>query len=381
MSCRRTALRTLRANARACLALLLGGLAPGPGTAQGPAAEQVRFEARTPADLARALGLLDDRGWLAAWHAWLASCRALGAPARPHRELWLEPCEDAAALHPARGAQVREFFAARLDAYRVLAGAGPAQQARETGLLTGYFEPELEGSRVRTASFTAPVYRLPRVVPAVPRARIEASEMLRGEELVWLHDPMEAFFLEVQGSGRVCLSEGGCIRLSYAGNNGQPYRSVGSWLVEQGELRQEKVSMQSILQWARAHPQRVRELLDQDPRVVFFRERPDDAGAPGPAGSLGVPLTAGVSLAVDPRYLPLGAPLLLQFPDEAGQPRRALLAVAQDTGGGIHGPLRLDQFRGSGAAAAQLAGPQRDTVTLNVFVPRGVAPESLLAPR
>lgn len=341
----------------------------------------MRFEPDGTPALARDLALVDEAALLAAWPAWLASCEALAAPGRPHRQQWLAPCAAAHALQPQRGAQVREFLAGQLDAYRVLGLDGRSGAPREAALLTGYFEPEAQGSRVRSAGFAAPLYRLPRVVPSAPRSVIESSGLLRGDELVWLRDAMEAFFIEVQGSGRVCLQEGGCVRLSYAGNNGRAYRSIGAWLVEQGELRREEVSMQSIASWAHAHPQRIRELLDQNPRVVFFREGPDRSGKQGPAGSLGVPLTPEVSAAVDPRCLPLGAPLLLLPAGDTAPQGRGLLALAQDTGGAIKGPLRVDQFRGSGAEAAQAAGPQRGAVTIRLLVPRGVAPAALLGAR
>jgi membrane-bound lytic murein transglycosylase A len=342
-----------------------------PQSATQTAIGQVRFEA----DGAPWYGV-DDAAWVTAWPAWIASCGALTAASQPHRQAWLQACADALAVHPADGAQVRAFFAAHMDAYRVIALDGPGRAERDTGLVTGYYEPQIEARRMRGEPFVYPVYRLPPVLPLEPRAELEASGRLRGQELLWLRDPVEAFFLEVQGSGKLQLGPGQWTRLAYAGSNGQPYRSIGRWLVERGELPAEHVSMQAIADWARAHPQRVRELLDQDPRVIFFREQPIGGADAGPIGSLGVPLTPDVSVAVDPRFLPLGAPLLMGV-DAAGPDAPPRLALAQDTGGAIVGPLRIDWYRGQGHAAGELAGREHGTATIRLLVPRGVAPQSL----
>jgi membrane-bound lytic murein transglycosylase A len=347
---------------------------------------RVRFE-RDAAGAA--LPPVDEADWLAAWPAWLASCRALTAPRNAHRLAWEAPCARALALNPQRGTQVRDFFAAQLEPYRVVALEGPEAAARETGLVTGYYEPELEGRRTRGAPYLTPIYRLPPRVPTAPRAQLEASGQLQGQELLWLRDPVEAFFLEVQGSGRVHLDSGAWVRVAYAGTNGQPYRSIGRWLIEQGELPAEHVSMPAIVDWARNHPQRLRELLDQNPRVVFFRAQELGSADPGPVGTLGVALTPGVSVAVDPAYLPLGAPLLLSIASPAAgvsaasgmaleDPLPARLALAQDTGGAIHGPLRIDWYWGEGSAAGEIAGRQRAQASIRLLVPRGVAPSSLV---
>jgi membrane-bound lytic murein transglycosylase A len=356
---------------------------------------QVRFER----DDEMALTRIDDADWLAAWPAWLASCRALTSIRHPHRLAWERPCAGALLLNPDRGAQVRAFFAANMDPYRVVALDGPEQLEHDTGLITGYYEPEIEGRRERGEPFVVPVYGLPPIVPTAPRADIEATGQMRGQELLWVRDPIEAFFLEVQGSGRVHLGQGTWIRLAYAGSNGQAYRSIGRWLIDQGELPAEHVSMQAISDWAHGHPQRVRELLNQNPRMVFFREQALAREDAGPVGTLGVVLTPGVSVAVDPKYLPLGAPLLLSIASApsaspAGDgapinvsgniahtleaPLPARLALAQDTGGAIHGPLRVDWYWGQGPGAGEIAGRQRSMGTIRLLVPRGVAPASLL---
>ena len=333
---------------------------------------------------------------MSAWPAWLSSCRAFASsPRRPQAAPWHRVCDAAQQLQPQTAQQVRSFFSQQMDRYRVVAleddlesGAPPRRavsvargvltREHTTGLVTGYFEPVLEGSRQRVDPFVVPVYRRPALLPTAPRAELETSGQLRGQELLWVRDPLEAFVLEVQGSGRVHLTDGSIVRLAYAANNGHAYRSIGRWLVEQGELPPQDVSLQSIVDWAHTHPQRVRELLDQNPRMVFFRELPLGDAAAGPVGTLGVALTPGISVAVDPRCLPLGAPLLIEnAAPESGQ-IPSQVAIAQDTGGAIHGALRIDWFIGQGPEAAQAAGRLRALATVRLLVPRGVAPEVLL---
>ena len=320
-----------------------------------PTSALVRFDR----DDGQMLPPIADREWLAAWPAWLASCRALLNAAQPARSAWQPVCIRAQQLQPQTGGQVRDFFLQHMDRYRVVAlqgesAAGEPVQAHTTGLVTAYFEPELEGSRKPIEPFVVPVYRAPKAVPTAARSELQASGQLQGDELLWLRDPLEAFVLEVQGSGRVHLTDGSSVRLAYAANNGHAYRSIGRWLVDQGELEPQAVSLQAIVQWAHAHPQRVQELLNQNPRVVFFRELAVDDASAGPVGTLGVALTAEVSVAVDPRCLPLGAPLLLQTTAPSNE-ALARIVMAQDTGSAIRGALRIDWFWGQGAAAAQFA--------------------------
>jgi membrane-bound lytic murein transglycosylase A len=278
------------------------------------------------------------------------------------------------------------------------------------GLITGYYEPLLHGSRAADRRFSVPLYRVPtdlvrvelgqaypqlrglnlrgrldrsgdsaRVIPYWTREQIEREDRLNGAELIWVDDALAAFFLQVQGSGRVQLEDGGLIRLVYADTNGQPYRSIGRWLVEQGEMTVQNASLQSIRDWAREHPQRLRELLNQNPSVVFFRET--ELGDPqrGPPGALGVALTPGYSVAVDPRFIPLGAPLIIDSVHPVTGEPLLRPALAQDVGGAIKGPLRLDLFWGFGPDAEQAAGRQHAPVSVRVLVPRGQSPEGLTA--
>jgi membrane-bound lytic murein transglycosylase A len=211
-----------------------------------------------------------------------------------------------------------------------------------------------------------------RVVAYFPRAEIEAGKGgAAGNELLWVDDPVDLFFLQVQGSGRVALDTGETVRVSYADQNGYPYRSIGRVLVERGELTLDQASMQGIKAWGARNPGRLAELLNQNASYVFFKESP--VGTDAPTGSLGVPLTAGRSLAVDPRALPLGAPVFLSttLPNST-QPLNRLM-LAQDTGGAIRGAVRADFYWGYGEEAGAQAGRMRQSGRMWVLLPRGFA--------
>ena len=402
--------------AAAALSLLAAACqTPPPLPPTAPPAIKTLTQARFEAVPATALPAVADADLAAAWPALLASCRSF-ARSNARREAWAEPCRHAAAVAAQDTAAMRATLAGRFDAYRVLSvtledsTAEPRLLGSETrGRITGYYEPLLDGSRTRGAPYVVPLHkppadlltidlgslypelatlrlrgrllateRGPRVVPYWSRAEL-TEERLRGAELLWVADPVEAFFLQIQGSGRVRLPDGAQVRVGYADTNGHPYRAIGRILVERGELTLEQASMQGIAEWARAHPQRVGELLNQNPSYVFFRELPLGDPDAGPLGALGLPLTPGYSVAVDPRFIPLGAPLLLATTHPTtGAPLQRLM-LAQDTGGAIRGPLRFDFFWGFGAAAAAPAGRQRHDVQAWLLVPRGVRPEALLA--
>lgn len=338
----------------------------------------------------------DVKGWgadnLAEAHgALLESCGALAK-----QPAWREACEAARAL-PAENAALRAFFETRFRPWRVV----NSDESTE-GLVTGYYEPLLRGSRERSKSFSHAIYGVPddllvvdlgelypelknfrlrgrldgrRVVPYWPRAELTPqAPALAGKALLWVADPIELFFLQVQGSGRVELPDGRRVRVGYADQNGHPYQSIGRWLVEQGELKLEDASMQGIQAWARANPKRLHELLNVNPSFVFFRELPDNGG--GPPGALGVPLTPGRSIAVDPRAVPLGAPVFLATTQPAsGQPMQRLV-LAQDTGGAIKGAVRADFFWGFGAEAGAQAGRMRQKGEMWVLLPSALVPEN-----
>ncbi len=301
-------------------------------------------------------------------------------------EALAEACAEAEGLGPSvddapperRSALVRGFFERRFRAF-----------AAGTGLMTGYYEPELRGAEYPVGPFQVPLHAAPPISEeALPdRAAIEAGALAgRGLELAWVDDPVDAFFLHVQGSGRVRLHDGRTLRLGYAGQNGHPYRAVGRPLADSGAVPRERMSMQAIRAWlAAAPPGEAAALLRHNPSYVFFRVLDGLAPGEGPPGALGVPLTPGRSLAVDPAFIPFGAPVFAATRDPVdGAPIRRLLH-AQDTGGAIRGPARGDLFWGWGEAAAARAGPMREAAAVFVLVPRGpeadeAAPAAALLP-
>ena len=241
------------------------------------------------------------------------------------------------------------------------------------GLITGYFEAELDGSRRRASAQQVPLYRRPpqALLAARPtRARIEGSSLLAGHELVWIDDPVEAFFLQIQGSGRIRLREGGTMRVGYEGNNGLPYRAIGRVLVERGAMAASEVDAESIKAWLRAHPKQAREVMHENPRYIFFRELPPTPDDTGPPGSLGIALTPLRSVAVDPARVPPGALLFLDttHPVDGRSLRRVV--VAQDTGAAIVGPVRADLFWGHGPDARRAAGLMKQRGRLWQLLPR-----------
>ncbi len=313
-------------------------------------------------------GLAED-ALFEAWNAWLKSCEKPGAAFAPL-------CPEVRRLSIADAAQQADWLRARLQPYRV----EPLDNAATQGLLTGYFEPEFSARRVAGAGFTTPLYRAPagwsagkpwfsrRDIDTVPEARAA----LQGRALLYLADPVDAMLLQIQGSGRMRVTEADgreqLVRLAYAGHNGQPYQSIGRWLLQQGELRD--ASWPGIRAWLAANPQRVQELLWQNPRVVFFKEEvlsDFDAGF-GPRGAQGVPLTPGRSIAVDPQSIPYGTPVWLA--SEGASVTLHRLVLAQDTGGAIVGALRADYFVGWGAAAGELAGRLKQPLRLWALWPR-----------
>ena len=327
-----------------------------------------------------------------AWRAFLAGCERL-----QQRPEWRELCADAHSVPPDPQAQ-RRFFESRFEPLRLLRDTGRGKPEAE-GLITGYYEPLLHGSRTRSEVYSVPLYGVPddllkvelasvypelegkrvrgrlvgnKVVPYYTRAELDRAPALQGKELVWVNDPIDAFFLQVQGSGRVRLDTGETIRLQYADANGHPYRSIGRYLVEQGELTSEAATAGGIRAWLAAHPDRADEVLNANPSVVFFTTATLHDPQEGPKGTLGVPLTANRSLAVDPRYIPLGTPVFVATSDPLTQTPLRRLLFAQDTGGAIKGIMRADWFFGFGASAAEQAGHMRNPGRLWLLWPKGM---------
>lgn len=299
-------------------------------------------------------------GWreddhLAALRAFRATCDLLDGPD------WEPLCQLAADAGNSR-AQAKAFF--ELFFKPVIVGKPPA-------LFTGYYEPELDGSTVRTPRFAWPLYRRPPELqdgaPYLSRQAIEGGALRgRGLELVWLDDPVEVYFLQVQGSGRIRLPDGRVMRVGYAGKNGQPYRSVGQEMVRRGTHTLDQVSAGEIRSWVRQSGAAGMDLLNVNPSYVFFRQIGDLAPEKGPIGAMGRSITPLRSVAIDPAYTPLGAPVWIEKTG-AGALRR--LMVAQDTGGAIKGPQRADIFYGSGDSAGAMAGNIKDGGRLILLVP------------
>ena len=379
----------------ALAALLLAACvgAPAPAPAPGLPAQYTR------ATFAELPGFAADR-LRDAWSAFRAGCRALVAnPASA--SIWASPCAAAEAVDGSDEAAVRAYFAAHFSPYAVAFADG-----RRDGLVTGYYEPLLAGSRVRTSRFTVPLYAVPddlvvvdlatlhaelasrrvrgrlegrRVIPYWSRAEIE-GRTIPARAIAYVEDPLDAFFLQIQGSGRIALADGGILRLGYADQNGHPYRAIANVLIERGEMTLAEASLQAIRAWGARNPARLPALLDENPSYVFFREISPaapgtlEAAIDGPLGSLGVPLSAGRSIAVDPRAIPLGAPVWLATTQPASDVALQRLVVAQDTGGAIRGAVRADFFWGTGHEASEQAGRMREQGRMWMLWPTGVPP-------
>lgn len=268
------------------------------------------------------------------------------------------------------GAQItdpdaRTFFEQEFQAYAV------SQGQDDVGVFTGYFEIELTGSLGRTGPHQVPLYRMPQTEDLSHQSRadiIAGGLQGQGLELAWVDDPIAAFFLQIQGSGKVLLHDGSERRVRYAGKNGFGYRSIGRKLIEDGVLGPEEVSMQAIIAWMMAHPDRQHDLMNYNESFVFFDWREENA----PQGAQGVGLTAGRSLAIDPSYIPYGAPLWLQTSDPVTGRALNRLMIAQDTGGAIKGAVRGDFFWGTGATAAEYAGLMNQEGRYFLFLPKGL---------
>ncbi len=340
----------------------------------------------------------DLTGWLEddirpAWQAFLQSCNAL-----KNKPEWQEICIAASSFQPADNDSLKNFFENSFSPYQIIGNDGS-----DEGLVTGYYEPLLHGSRQPSERYRFPLYGAPdellivdfgalypelkelrlrgrldgrKVVPYYSRAEImDNPNVLNGYELLWVDDEVELFFLQIQGSGRIQLDTGEIVRIGFADQNGYPYNSIGRILVQQGELPLEKASMQGIKQWGKQNPEKLQPLLQQNARYVFFRELPDDVG--GPIGALGVPLTAGRSIAIDTRSIPQGAPVFLMttWPNSSKPLNR--LMMAQDTGGAIKGAIRADFFWGYGPEAGNQAGKMKQQGRMWVLMPRGYTPPQL----
>lgn len=344
-----------------------------------------------------------------AWLAFLRNCAglmrptggSLTAPARSAPRDWHAVC--AAAADPAQApdgkdpAAVRAFMQQYLQPWRLDEG-----KAAAANTVTGYYEPLVRGSRTRGGVYQWPLYEVPsdlliidlgtiypdlagkrvrgklvegrRVVPYDTRAEIAADTARQPAAIVWVDDPVDAFFLQIQGSGRVQLTSGPdsgtILRLAYADHNGRPYASIGRWLADQGELPLAQASMQNIRTWAQRNPARVQEMLNANSAMVFFREELISDPSEGPKGAYSIPLTGQRSIAVDTRFVPLGAPVFLSTTQPASSQPLNRLVFAQDTGAAIKGAARADFYWGFGDAAGEQAGRMKQRGRMWVLWPK-----------
>jgi membrane-bound lytic murein transglycosylase A len=343
----------------------------------------------------RPAGWADLPGWkeddlVEAWPAWRQSCKAMEKdPA------WRRVCELSRSVDSRDRNAIRDFFQRHFQPHEVMDKDGAPW-----GLVTGYYEPSLRGDRTRTERARYPIYGLPddlvsvdlsnfhpelkfrwlrgrlvgnRLVPYYTREEIvKGIQGFRATPIAWAEDPVELFYLHIEGSGRIELPDGTRIRVGYAGQNGHPFRSVAKILIEQGELKPSEASELGIKRWGQRNPDRLGRLLNLNPSYIFFRELPDDLT--GPPGALGVPLTGGRSVAVDRDFIPLGAPLFLATTLPLSDRPLNRLMLAQDTGAAIRGPVRVDFFWGFGDEAGTRARGMKQTGRKWLLLPRESAP-------
>lgn len=346
-----------------------------------------------------------------AWKAFVNNCKglmrpvsgSLALPARATPRVWQPVCsavlQSGIAVGNPDTAQVRRFLQEHLQPWRLLDPAGHAAK----NMVTGYYEPLIHASRTRQGAYQWPLYAAPadlltvdlgavypelagkrvrgklvgnRVVPYDTRAQI-ASSPTQPPVIVWANDPVDAFFLQIQGSGRAQLPDGEVVRLAYADHNGRPYASIGKWLADKGYMPLSQASMQNIKAWAKSNPGRVQEMLNANPAMVFFREEAIVDPELGPKGAYGLPLIGERSVAIDTTFVPLGTPLFLSTQYPASKKPLQRLVFAQDTGAAIRGAARTDFYWGFGEEAGAQAGRMKQQGEMWVLWPKqGGAPSA-----
>jgi membrane-bound lytic murein transglycosylase A len=341
------------------------------GAAPATTAPLLRPRARwVPVDWSALPGLADDQP-TALWPALRAGC-SKPAPG------WADVCARALAFNPPDDTFAWQFLQRELQPYRLESLEGSAD-----GLATGYFEPLVAATRNPQPGFSVPLHRPPADLasrrPWYSRQQIDtlpaAQAALRGNVIAWVASPLDALLLQIQGSGRLRITEPDgrvqTVRLAFAGHNDQPYKSVGRWLIEQGELKPEGANWPAIRQWGQqAAPARLQQMLWANPRMVFFKEEPLPDERIGPRGAQGVPLTAGRSVAVDPQAVPYGTPLWISTTEPLSATPLRRLVMAQDTGSAITGAVRIDYFWGAGDGAEQQAGRMKQPLQAWALWPR-----------
>ena len=309
------------------------------------------------------------------WPAWQKSCQALMKRNSNNLD-WRAACQASSKVDGRDAVAIRHYFESHMKVMEISHASGPLAGS-SLGLITGYYEPYLHGSRQRGGTYQTPIHRYPeawkkrKAEERPTRAQLLSSGQLNGQELLWVDDPVAAAFMHIQGSGRVRMDDGRVVRLGFAGTNDQKFQSFAQWLLDRKEITRANASMQGIQAWAKKNPGRIQEMLNANPRYVFFRELPfsDDPNA-GPLGALGVPLTTERSIAIDTKALPLGAPVYLAstYP-LTDKPLRRLM-VAQDTGTAIVGAVRADFYWGTGDRAGEYAGRMKQQGRMWLLLPR-----------
>ena len=322
-----------------------------------------------------------------AYLAWQRNCKSKKLPI----EIFIK-CKTQQKIDGSDSDMIRKFFQENFRTYAI---------RDKSGLLTAYYEPVLRGSRKKTKKFNSPIFKRPLNFPstrelknratksAVPnsaektedeidaklypsRKQIIENDLLKGNELVFLEDSVENFFLHIQGSGTISLENGKRIRVGYAGSNGRPYRSIAKWLDANGEMPLHKASMENIKSWVKNNPKRSDDMFNYNPRFIFFQEFPTSKDpSEGPMGTLGVPLTANHSIAVDEDFIKLGTPVMvIEEMQSKSNNAQSFFMMAQDTGSAIKGPNRGDLFFGTGFNAGRKAGSTKFRGTLIIFLPK-----------
>jgi membrane-bound lytic murein transglycosylase A len=327
----------------------------------------------------------DTDNVLSAWTAWLRSCSSL-----KQKNTWKKVCDFADDIKEPSDENIKNYFKKYFNVYTATNIDGS-----DTGIITGYYQPILKGSKVKTSHYKVPLYTTPqdlitvdlsevypelkskrlrgklmgnKLVPYLSRAEIDGhASPLAGNEIVWVEDPVEAFFLEIQGSGIIHFDNGDVMQIGYADQNGYPFKAIGSTLVQKKEITMAEASMEGIKNWARKNISKLREFLNTNTSYVFFKKLPNDL--PGPIGALGVSIEAERSIAIDPKFIPLGAPIFLSTTQPNSSKPLERLMVAQDTGGGIRGGVRADFYWGSGDEAGRRAGSMKQQGRIWILLP------------
>ena len=315
-----------------------------------------------------------------AWSAWQKSCQYW---TKSNQAEWQQLCKESQKINASDKKIAKDFFEKYFQVWEIRQAKDQNTYSKGSnqGLITGYYEPIIKGSLTRQGVYQTPIYKLPtgwsaspsKVRP--PRAELMQSGVLKGMEIAWVEDPVAAAFMQIQGSGKILLENKKILRLGYAGTNNQTFVSFAQWLINQKQLTYAQASMQGISEWAKKNPQRVNEMLNANPRFVFFKVL-ESSTSPldGPIGSIGLPLTAGRSIAVDWQSIPRGAPVYISTTDPQTTQALQRLVFAQDTGSAIIGGVRADYYWGSGDSAGDKAGKMKQVGRLWAILPKSIYP-------